>query len=39
MLKNKKIEIDGQDITIISQGDDDYMRGKLLSVCPIDDTH
>ena len=25
MLKNKKIEIDGQDITIISQGDDDYI--------------
>ena len=25
MLKNKKIEIDGQDITIITQGDDDYI--------------
>jgi len=25
MLKNKKIEIDGQDITIISQEDDDYI--------------
>jgi len=25
MLKNKKIEIDGQDITILSQGDNDYI--------------
>jgi len=25
MLTNKKIEIDGQDITILSQGNDDYI--------------